>query len=101
MTPSNIITLEADSIKYFSQYDEESFFEWLGKLSCVKKFEGQGTVLYIDVDLDAVDEYSLRDILALFRRYNISMKQLAIFDRAEFADWFRNEKKYWYKDIFS
>jgi len=56
--------------------------------------------LFILVNSAAVDEVGLREMLALFRRYGIALRQLAIFDWDEFADWFRDERAYWYKDIF-
>jgi hypothetical protein len=48
----------------------------------------------------AVDERGLRELIALFRRYRVGLKQLAVFDRGEFADWFRSEQAYWHKEVF-
>ncbi len=92
--------LEATDVRFFSQGDESAFFAWLEKLPFVEKYEGRGRTLYILVNSAAVDEDGLREMLALFRRYGIGLRQLAIFDRDEFADWFRDEQAYWYKDIF-
>jgi hypothetical protein len=39
-------------------------------------------------------------MLALFRRYGVELRQLAAFDRDEFAEWFRDKQAYWHKDVF-
>lgn len=94
------LELEATGVRFFSKGDEEAFFDWLGKLSFVEKYEGQGRTLFITVKSNAIDEDGLRELLSLFRRYGIDLKQLAVFDRDEFADWFRDDRAYWHKDIF-
>lgn len=99
-TLPTLIELEAPGVRFYSQGDEQAFFEWLDKLPFVERYEGRGRILYISANLLAVDEDGLREILALFRRYDVGLRQLAAFDRDEFSDWFRNEQAYWYKDIF-
>ena len=100
MSISSVIELQATGVRFFSQGDEEAFFSWLSKLTCVKRYEGRGLTLYISVDPEAVDEDGLRELLAMFRRYGVELKQLAVFDRDEFADWFRSDQAYWYKEVF-
>lgn len=85
---------------FFSQGDESAFFSWLKGMPFVERYEGRGRTLHIVVDLEAVDEDGFRDILALFRRYEIEMKQLSVFDQNQFASWFRNEQAYWHKEVF-
>lgn len=94
------VELEAASVRFFSHGDEGAFFGWLDKLPFVERYEGRGRTLYISVNSAAVDEDGLREMLALFRRYGVELRQLAVFDRDEFADWFRNEQAYWYADVF-
>jgi hypothetical protein len=100
MNEVNIIELEATGVRFFSEYDESAFFDWLNKLVCVQKYEGRGKTLYITVNSEAVDEDALREFLALFRRYGVAMSQLIAFDRDEFADWFHEERAYWYSEVF-
>lgn len=95
-----VIQLEARSVRFFSPHDEAAFFEWLGKVRCVKKIEGRDASLFVSVDLPAVDELALRELLSLFRRYNVDMRQLARLDRDEFAEWFHESNAYWYKGVF-
>ncbi len=94
------VELQATGVRFFSQGDEEAFFSWLGKLAAVERYEGRGLTLFIMVNISAVDEDGLRELLALFRRYGVELKQLAVFDRSEFADWFRSENSYWHEEVF-
>jgi hypothetical protein len=100
MTNAAIIELEARGVLYSSTYDEDAFFEWLDKLPCVKEYIGQGDTLIISITKSAVDEYALRELLALFDRYNVDMKQLCVFDCCEFAGWFRDSRSYWFESVF-
>jgi hypothetical protein len=100
MSAARIVELEATGVRYFSGHDEAAFFEWLKKIPCVQKIEGRGRTLHIAVELDALNEDALREFLALFRRYGVDMRQLARFDRDEFADWFRDERAYWFTQVF-
>jgi hypothetical protein len=95
-----IVEIEAVGVRFFSPSDESAFFEWLDKLQFVEKYEGRGRTLYISVNSSIVDEDGLRELLALFRRYGVGMRQLVMFDRDDFAHWFRNKQAYWYNDIF-
>lgn len=97
---SSSVELQATGMRFFSQGDEAAFFGWLAKLAFVERYEGRGLTLFISVNAAAVDEDGLRELLALFRRYGVELKQLAVFDRSEFADWFRSKQAYWHKEIF-
>lgn len=97
---SKNVELKATGVRFFSPGDESAFFEWLDKLPFVARYEGHGRTLYISINSIAVDEYGLREMLALFRRYGVELRQLALFDRDEFAEWFRDKQAYWYKDVF-
>jgi hypothetical protein len=94
------LVLIAKRVWYYSQYDEAAFFEWLDKLSCVSGYQGELDVLNIYVDVSKVDEYALRELLALFHRYAVDMKQLRTFDRDEFAEWFRDPRAHWHAAVF-
>jgi hypothetical protein len=97
MTTTPTIELKAQKTRFFSRLDEEAFFTWLEKLPCVSKVEGKGDTVFIRVLESKVEECALRELLALFRRYGVGMKQLAVFDKQEFARWFHNRDAYWYE----
>ena len=99
-TQPGAIELQATGVRFFSQGDEAAFFDWLKKLPMVENIEGRGRTLHIRVNSSAVDEDSLRELLALFHRYGIDLAQLIVFDREDFAEWFRHPDAYWHQEIF-
>jgi hypothetical protein len=72
----------------------------LDKLACVEKYEGELDALNIYVNQARVDAGSVYELLAMFRRYGVDMAQLRVFDREEFASWFRNPKSHWFNEVF-
>lgn len=95
-----LVELQADSVVYYSQSDEDAFFKWLDTIPCVVNVEGSGRILYLDVKTEAVDTDALRELIAFFQRYSIDMKQLKQFDRPKYKKWLHDKDKYWYKKIF-
>ncbi len=66
------------------------------KLKCVSKYEGRDNTLSIEVQASLVDEFELLEMLALFFRYGVDRKQIAVFDREDFSEWFHNNKADWF-----
>ena len=97
---NNILICE--SIKYYSQNDEENFFQWLKKINCIDKIVGVGYELHLYIASDNLHDHDLRDLLALFYRYKLNMKQLRRFLNKDNKQWFfENNKAYWHKQVFS
>ena len=63
-------------------------------------YEGRGDTLYVKISNKKLDEYALRELIALLYRYNRNMEQLAVFNLKEFASWFPDQQRYWHKAIF-
>lgn len=87
-------------IKFYSQKDEEAFFEWIKRIECIERFEGAGDELYLYIASDKVHDFDLRELLALFYRYDIEMKQLQKFLIEDNKTWFCNKKGFWYRKVF-
>lgn len=85
---------------YYSQGDERAFFEWLERIPCVSKLDGEGEELRIHVSGSRLTQGSLRELIAAFRRYGVSMPQLARLETATNRKWFRDPSAYWYRLIF-
>ena len=95
------IKLICKRISFYSTFDDDAFFEWLKKISCVSNVKGFGEELYINVDKSKITEIDLREILALFYRYNVEMKQLGDFLNDENKPWFfDNKEAFWHKRVF-
>jgi hypothetical protein len=71
--------LTCKSVWYYSQKDEDAFFEWIEKIECIESFEGVRDELYLNL-IDCELEYEdMQDLIALFYRYKVNMRQLAPF----------------------
>lgn len=91
-----MIKLDCSGVMFYSQLDECNLFEWGSK---IKGFIGwEHDVLVLNDEL--IDEYCLRDIIAMFWRYQIPVKQLAKLETAENSSWFRAINTYWHEAVF-
>jgi hypothetical protein len=81
------VKLECWNIGYCSNIDEDQFFGWLDKIPSVKKYYGKGSCLYLEVPSD-LNDTDLRELIAIFQRYNIDLKPLRQFLTEENKDWF-------------
>jgi hypothetical protein len=88
---SNKNYLIGKSVYFYSMNDEKMFFEWIKNIECIKKFEGAGDELYLDLVGQELNYNDIKDLIALFYRYQIDMKQLAPFlnegNKQAFAPW--------------
>ncbi|MFC6011789.1 hypothetical protein [Nocardia lasii] len=99
MDGSDSVALQATDVWYYSPHDETAFFEWLGKIRAVRSFGGELRTLEIVVSTP-IDEESLRELLALFRRYDIDMAPLRVLGHPAVDPWFHDPRKYWHTDVF-
>jgi len=82
---------------YYSEQDEENFFTWALDIECVERTHSG----YLFIDKLSVNENSLRELIALFHRYNVNSTCLAVFCNSENEAWFKNSEMYWYNNIFN
>lgn len=75
------------------------FFSWLEKIDCIQKVYGEGESIFLD-SCQQVSHDDLRELIAIFHRYNIDMKQLKKFMNDENEQWLTNTKAYWYPNMF-
>jgi len=85
---------------YFSELDEAAFFSWLERIPGVTKVEGHLTTLIVTTKSAKLSDRSLRELLGLFYRYRVPMRQLAQFETPKNRHWFRMRTKYWYRKVF-
>lgn len=79
-----MVYLDCSGVRFGSQLDEKHLFDWAREISCVIRWE-QDTLV---VRSRRISEAALRDLLALFWRYNIPMGQLAQFQNSTNEAWF-------------
>ena len=93
--------LTCKAVKFYSHKDEDAFFEWIKKIDCIDGTSGVGDELYLEIACDDLHDHDLLDLLALFYRYKVDMKQLARFLTKDNKRWFYDNKKaFWHKKVF-
>jgi hypothetical protein len=91
--------LIATGIRYYSSGDEDAFFEWLRRIGCVGTLWGAGPELVIPL-IRRPSNSDLRELLALFRRYEVDMRQLARFAGGKDRAWFIDPTTTWHRAVF-
>ena len=86
-------------LTFYSQLDEDSLFSWMEKISIIEDIRGIGDSIIFSVK-DELSKDDLMEIIALFFRYGIDMKQLEILKSDDNESWFCNREMYWYDAIF-
>ena len=96
------IVLMCKSVWFYSTTDEDLFFEWIKRIPSIVKYDGKGDELYLYFTSNTINDDDLRELLALFYRYKIDMKQLSVFLNEENKEWFfERSQSYWHKKVFS
>lgn len=90
----------ATPLEYFSQLDEESYFERLGKVGSVVNFKGVGRELEIELDEAKINADDCRELIALFYRYGNSLRSLRILSSIPGNEWINDSRTYWYEKMF-
>jgi len=90
-----IIKLTCKAVKFHSSGDENSFFEWLGTIKSIVKRDAAYDELYLYFEDKNIPEKDLRELISLFFRYKVDMKQLQVFLTEENKDWLQSKKAYW------
>ncbi|MFC4259034.1 hypothetical protein ACFOZ5_08345 [Marinobacter lacisalsi] len=86
--------------KFYSYLDEENFFKWMQSIPAVNLIEREGHHLVITLIDQDIEEMDLRDLIAVFARYQIDMGDLKKFADTEHGEWINNPDAYWYCSIF-
>jgi hypothetical protein len=71
-----LATIFADKVWYFSDGDKSRFFSGLTNNVAYLDVKGYGTELHIKLDARKLNREALYDLVALFFRYKVDMKEL-------------------------
>jgi hypothetical protein len=91
-----MVRLDCSGVTFGSQLDERHLFEWAMQIPGVLRWE-QDTLV---VKSPNISQASLRDLIALFSRYQIPMRQLAQFRNTRNEAWFTVPQMYWHVQVF-
>ncbi|WP_147329595.1 hypothetical protein [Paraburkholderia sp. DHOC27] len=92
--------LEITLCTFYSMGDERRFFEGLNGIAAIKRIQGVGKGLEIDIDIRYLTKDAVWDLIALLWRYGIPLAPLReLAARKKFA-WLSAERFYWHKSMF-
>lgn len=95
------IKLICKSTWFYSMLDEEKFFDWVQNIKSITHCNGIGDELYLYCKSSIIPDEDLREIIGLFYRYKIDMKQLTVFLNKKNKKWFfESPKGYWHRRVF-
>ena len=63
------ITLVCTPLTFYSHKDEDALFEWLDKIKSIKKIQGIGRDLHVDIDPSQLSYTDICDFIGIFKRY--------------------------------
>jgi hypothetical protein len=92
-----MIKIDTSPIKYYSYLDEKYFFEWAQSIPCVKSIDGG----FLHIRSKRLSKPDLVDLIALMYRYKLPMQQLQQFCNSSNEHWFKVDRMYWFKAVFS
>jgi hypothetical protein len=90
-----MIYLDCAGIVFCSQLDERHLFVWAMEIPGTLRWEQD--ILVVRKNLS---QTSIRDLLALFSRYQMPMAQLAQFRTTRNEGWFAAPEMYWHARVF-
>lgn len=98
---TNEIKLICRKVTFYCHKDEDAFFEWIKKIDCIQNVYGIGNELYLITHSKKTTDQDLRDLIGLFYRYKVDMKQLSQFLNKKNKHWFYDNKKaFWRRRVF-
>lgn len=80
-----MLKIEIYSLRLYSRLDEDAFFSRLNQIPGVVSVEGFLRTINVSVDPSAVDDEGMRELISLFQRYGIDMRQLRKLETGEFS----------------
>lgn len=93
-------TLRCHRVRFYSHGDEAAFFAFAQSIAGVLRVYGEKDAILIDTAFLLLED-SLRDVLALFWRYQINdMTQLSAFLTSANEGWFAAPLNYWHQQVF-
>jgi hypothetical protein len=95
-----MIELECRKVRFYSDNDEAAFFSWANSIPRVASVKGRGHSIIVSVKSGNISDLTLRELIALFKRYRIAMKQLAQFKSPQNKSWFAASDAFWFKSVF-
>ncbi len=97
-----------EPLRFYSALDEEMFFHGLTSIAAIKSYvvkngrpdKGRPNLVVLMLDKPVMEDVSLMNLIGLMARYSLDMSSLASQASEDNAVWFKDNKAYWFKNIF-
>jgi hypothetical protein len=96
-----MMNLKIKLVTFYSNADESRLFEGLQSITAITDIKGVGRDLVMQLNVTILDDDMLRDLLALFMRYGISMYPLRELSRNVKFEWLNDTNAYWHQSMFN
>jgi len=84
---------------FYSQNDEDHFFNWLQSIPGIERVRGVGQKLEITIHHPMARD-SLYDLIALLTRYSLDRRPLKPLCDEQPGNYFREPGKYWHAAVY-
>ncbi len=91
-----MIKLKCSGVSFYSQKDEDSFFDWGKRIPSFLRWEQDNLV----VKGATLSDHQFREIIALFYRYHVPMEQLRTFETSKNKSWLKDPKMFWHQRLY-
>ena len=96
-----MIEIRASKVLFYSQIDEDNFLTWIKSIASIKESYGDVEDIILVFKDPFIPDFDLRELMSLYSRYDICMKDLKLFLNDENSHWFLDKKMYWFSRIFN
>jgi hypothetical protein len=86
--------------EFYSEKDEQHFFETLKQIRSIRSFRGVGRDLILSIDVKSLSVVVFQELIALLRRYRVPLRPLSALADTKTLAWIKDPQYFWYKHIF-
>lgn len=88
-------------VRFFSQGDEQRFFDALAAIPAITNHAGQGRHFTLKIDRRKLDSPMVHELVALLVRYGADLSSLCQLAREEKFWWLNEPGNYWHQHLLA
>jgi hypothetical protein len=85
---------------FYAKGDERRFFQGLSEIAAITEVRGVGHNLILQINVRSLNKVSLIELIAILRRYGISLAPLSVLALNKRFAWLKDERFNWYRNMF-
>jgi hypothetical protein len=92
--------IEITLLTFYAKGDERRFFQGLSEIPAITDVKGVGRGLHLEINVRSLSKESLIELIALLRRYEISLVPLSVLAANKRFLWLDDNKWSWHGKMF-